>query len=333
MTKSARNTQANSPRSTARVRWKSIAKWGLASLILVSAGVAIWLATRPATPPPQVRVGGVAYCRGLPRFAQTLGFGGQMFLSTSERLIKGLVMYEVNPATGARRTFQDPSWDDAGYLGPITFDGDGNVYVAPVPRISLVDNPPEKQNIIYRVDTDTGVMSEFLSLPAPEPPSSSNPFGVLGLTHDCDTHSLYATSVAGSTRSRELGRIYRIDPSTGQVVSHFDDVDALGIGVFNGAHGKRLYFGSARVAEVRSIALDEHGDFVGEPRAEFSIIALSGGRDEKARRMSFDSAGGMLLYGVEFNFNLVATSEPLQTLYRFRYNPSQDGWELLAIEP
>jgi len=332
MTKPARNTQAKSTRPTAPAPWKSIAKWGLITLFSVSAGLAIWLVTRPAEPPPQVRLGGVAYCRGLPHFAQTLGFSGQMFLSTSERLLKGLVLYELSP-TGTQRTFQDPSWDDAGYLGPITFDGDGNVYVAPVPRTSLVDNPPEKQNTIYRVDTDTGVMSEFLNLPAPEPPSSSNPFGVLGLTYDCDTHSLYATSVAGSTRSQELGRIYRIDPSTGQAVSRFDDVDALGIGVFNGAHGKRLYFGSARIAEVRSIALDEHGDFTGEPRAEFSIIALSGGRDEKARSMSFDAVGGMLLYGVEFNFNLVASSEPTQTAYRFRYNSTQDSWELLAIAP
>lgn len=316
-----------------RIDVKSIAKWTLAALVVISAGLMIWQATRPAAPPAPARIGGVTYCQGLPHFALAAGFSGQMILSTSERQVKGLILLELSPTPDASRAFQDPSWDDAGYLGPIVIERDGNVYVAPVPRISLVDNPPEKQNIIYRIDTDTGVMSEFLNLPAPALPSPTNPFGALGLAYDCDTHSLYAASVAGSTREQELGRLYRIDLSTGQAAAQFDNVDAMGIGVFIGAHGKRLYFGSARVAEVRSIALDARGDFSGEPRTEFSIIGLSGGRDEKARRMRFDSAGGLLLYGVEFNFNLVATSEPAQTLYRFRYNASQDSWDLLSIEP
>ena len=319
----------------ARARRVSFLQLAVLAQLVVLAGLVVWLATRPSAPQPQSQpsIGGVTYCRGLPRFAQAQGFSGQMIFSTSERLMKGLVLYEPNPTPGASRVYQHPSWDDAGYLGPVVVDRDGDIYVAPVPRTNLVDNPPGKQNIIYRVDRGTGEIAAFLDLSALAPPSPENPFGLLGLAYDCDTHSLYATSVAGSTRTGEVGRIFRIDLNNRAIAAQVENIDAIGVGVLNGAQGKRLYFGAARAPEVRSIALGEDGNFRGEPRQEFSIATLSGGRDEKARRINFDAGGNMLVYAVEFNFNLVATSEPPQTVYRLLYRPEQDTFELLDISP
>lgn len=285
------------------------------------------------TPQPELATGAVDWCRVLPKFVKAVGLPAQVIVSTSERQIKGLVMYDpANPPTPENPrngVYQHESWDDAGYLGHVVTDEVGNLYTFPAPRVSLVDNPPGEQNVIYKVDTDSGEMAKWLELPAAAAPNSpENPFGVLGLAYDCETGALYASSVAGSTRSREVGRIYRIDVQQVQIVSQYGDVDAFGLGVFNGSTGKRLYFGAARLPEVRSLAIDPAGNFVGEPRHDLSLAGLGPKGDDRARRILFDPQGNMMIRAIEFNFNLIATSEQMQNEYRFHYNPLQDSWNL-----
>ena len=182
------------------------------------AAVGLWL-TQPqqagsaATPTPiaaptgtPLPIGSVSYCRHNAHFAPKVGLGDTVNASTSERMIKGLVMYNADLAPdqvqlGAPGVYQHPTWDDAGYLGPVATDGVGNIYTAPSPRVSLIDNPPAGANTIYKVDTETGEMKPLVTLPAGAPPSSANAYGILGLAYDCDTGSLYASSVAGSTRT------------------------------------------------------------------------------------------------------------------------------------
>ena len=96
------------------------------------------------------------------------------------------------------QVYQDPTWDDAGWLGYVTLDRNGNLFVFPAPRENLVDNSPEKANILYRVDSTSAQMTSVITLTAPAPPSPENPYGLLGTTLDCDTDSLYVTTVAGS---------------------------------------------------------------------------------------------------------------------------------------
>ena len=274
--------------------------------------------------------GPVTRCRTVPAFAKALGYTESSVLDTLGNK-KGLVLYDPPASQGGQpvHVYQHPTWGTAGYLGPLTSDKSGNIYVAPAPRVNLYDNPPDKQNTVYRVAAATGTMAEFIALPAAAAPSPANPYGVLGLTYDCDTHSLYASSVAGSTRAQEVGRIYHIDLHTGQIVSQLDGIDAFGLGVFNGASGKRLYFGSARVSEVRSVALANDGTFAGKPRPEVSLVGWGPEGDDKARRIVFDQRDVMVVRGMEFEFNLIATSERRQTEYRLAYDPSADGWKPL----
>ena len=89
-----------------------------------------------------------------------------------------------------------------------------------------------------------------------------------------------------------------------------------------------LYFGAARVSEVRSVALDGRGDFAGKPRLEYSMVGLGVEGDEKARRIIF-SNNTMLIRAMEFEFNLIATSERQQTEYQLRYDTSVDAWKPL----
>lgn len=286
-----------------------------------------------------IPTGPADYCRRHPRFARNLGFDERAILTTSAPTIKGLVM--IQPAAGnePERIYQDPTWDDAGFLGHMTFDPVGNVFVFPSPRVSLVDNPPAQQNTLYRVDTDSAVMSSWLTLTVDAPLTPENPFGLMGTTYDCDTKSLYAATVAGSSATAEIGKIMRIDVESAAVMAELQGIDPFGLTIYYepadynepadnalsenesstiadaaSATTKRLYFGAARAPEVYSVALDRNGDFAGQPQLELALPDPS----LKAWRIVWDTNGDLIVRAMPFDFNLIATSERIEIPFRFR---------------
>jgi len=307
-------------------------KWQLwlGAILIFAAGIAFWSWRQmmPAPLPATYQTGIVTYCLRGPAFVAELGLESPA-IDTSQLLATGLVIRE--PYENGRY-YQHETWDDAGSVGPFAYDRNGTVYLGPTPLASLQVNPTAEQNWIYQVDSQTAVMSQFLELPWPLPPSGGNPFGVTGLTHDCDTSSLYATSVAGSTAQEEVGSIYQIDLVNGEVVSQLENVDALGAGVYNGIDGKRLYYGLARSPEVHSIALDATtGQFIGESRLEFSLASQPGGSFDNAHRIQFTNDGTMIAKGVEFSYSLQVASDPQRNIYTFAYEPEDDSWRFLNV--
>jgi hypothetical protein len=331
-----RRTTQNMPPPPAPKPQRGWLWWAIGSATVLLLGLAIGaiaVVTNNAPPAPTPvllrQPGPVNSCRSVPKFATAAGYGSVNF-ATDDRAIMGLKMYD--PAQ-AENIYRHPSWANAGFLGPLVADGLGNVYVAPVPRINLIDNPPANQNRIYKVDTNTGEMKLWLELPSVAPPPVENPYGVLGIAIDCETNSLYVTSVAGSDRVTERGRIYRIDIATTQVAAQFDGIDAIGVGVYNTARGKRLYFGPTRVSEVRSIALDAQGNFVGTERVEFTLSASKASGSDRARRINFTDQNEMLVNGRQFDYNLIANTIQPNLLYVYRYRTIDDGWDFVSFDP
>ena len=285
--------------------------------------------TSEPTPPPNI--GAPTGCIHRPAFVSQLNLGNQIYIGTNLKGYTGLTLSAQQP-DGRVTVYQHPTWDDAGSLAAYVLDQDGNIYVAPAPFVSLDENPPQEQNNIYKVDARTGVMSLYMTLPWAAPPDTRNPFGILGLTYDCDTHSLYASSVAGSTYDEELGRIFQIDPTTASIVSQMDGVDAFGLGVYRGVKDKRLYFGSARNSSIRSVVLDDAGALDAEQRLEFYLLQAPGGQDERAKKIQFPKRDEMLVKGIEFNYTLRAASDFAEHDYTYRYDPANDAWEFVQVK-
>lgn len=320
--------------------------------IAILAAVCATTALAQALPPPEApgAIGGalaqspipankrldVIGCRANPRFLKDFrDFGAQSFFSTSERFRKGLVLLD---GPQKKRGWQHPSWDDFGWLAAIHYDERGNIYTVPAPRINVLDNRPHQQNRVLRVDSGTGNLRLLAELPTPEGGDvTQNPYGALGLAFDCDTRLLYVTSIAGSTRTAERGRIYALDRETGHIKFQLNGVDAMGLHLAriggDSPRDKRLYFGRIRAPEIWSVAVGANGAMLGEPRFEVSLEGLGPRGDDKARRISFTPDGQMLIWGIEFNVNLVAPTEKQQTYYRFRFNPKTRGWDRIAMEP
>lgn len=319
----------NPPLRKSPAKFPKFLIFGVLGLLIIGAG-AFYFYKNSGAKRTNKPLGTVLGCQQIPAFVRSLGFGNQVALSTSDRFIQGLILVE------GERKYQHPSWKSAGSLAPIQRDAQGNVYAAPAPWIDTLENKPDEQNKVYRVDANTQEMKQFADLPKLKNPSEENPFGVLGLTFDCDTNSLYAASVSGSTRKETNGGIFQIDVKTGKVVSQKQGIDVIGLGVFNSSKGKRLYYGLARASEIWSIDLNDDGGLAGEPRKEFSFAEFGTRGDDKARRINFaQNASGfeMLVFGIEFGFNLIAPSEKQETVYRFRYDMAKDAWNFQPEPP
>lgn len=268
-------------------------------------------------------------CKDYPAYALDLGFEGAVAMSTNIRGYPGLV-FIGHDQSGQRKIYQHPSWTRAGYLAAYAYDGSGNIYVAPSPLVSLWENPPEKQNRIWKIDAATRVMTLFAELPPAAAPSSSNPFGVLGLTYDCDLESLYATSVMGSTPDTERGRVFRIDVNTGEVDSVWQGRDSFGVGIRNTAAGKRLYLGSARTSGVYSAPLDAAGGLREPPRIELYLSNFPDGANDQVKRILFTDDNLLKIKGINFHYTLKVASAYPHSEYVFRKGP-EDDWRLIAV--
>ncbi len=280
-------------------------------------------------------------CKNNPIFMQNLpGINpSKAAISTIEKQKRGLVIVELqspqDPHSLRTNTYQDPTWDDAGYLGAFALDYEGNIYTIPAPVVSVLYNPQADQNTIYQVSSKTAELKPFLQIPHLAPDDTynpSNPYGLLGIFYDCDNHSLYATTVFGSDAQKEIGKIVHIDIATKQITDQLQNLDPFGLAIARSTGEKRLYYGKARSGDVYSLSLDSNGNFIGQPRFEFSIEGLGQRGDDRVRRIKPLPNGDILVYGLEFYYNLTAPTEKPETIYHFFYDFQQKKWRLLGFE-
>lgn len=310
------------------MRWRGmlLLLGGLGLVVALVAGAALLLARVPSAerqgPPSGIP------CRAFPPFASKLGFSARAGIDASDTREPGLRLVEPAGQGQQPRVYQDPSWLQAGYLGAPILDLSGNVYVAPAPQTSLALNPPDRQNRIYKIDGASGTMALFADIPPAQPPSLENPFGVLGLAVDCRTNSLYASSVAGSTRAAERGQLVRIDLRSGQVLGTLDGIDGFGLAVGRdgSAPGGRLYFGRARTPEIWSVALDQSGAFAGQPERELALGPWLADGDGRARRLALGEDGTLTATVSPFTYTLAPPSTAPQRLV-FTYDLSRRAWQ------
>ena len=303
--------------------------WGLIIFLLfLIVGVFIFVNKNKLRSSINYKFGSADYCKTNPFFVKQMKIPEPVYIDMTQTKGKGMVMI-----SGGKngKPFQFPTWSLAGYLGPYAMDEIGNIYVVPIPFVSIEEYPPQEQCVIYKVDSKTGKMDVFMELPWASPPHEKNPFNILGLAYDCDTRSLYASIVTGSTYEEEKGRIYQIDLKNKKIVDQINNIDVLGLGIFNFKKRKRMYLGMARSPELHSIYLDQDGHFIKKPKLEFALNELPGGGFDKCHRIRFLRNNTMELKGIDFNYTLHAESDVQRNIYNFRYDNNVGDWKFIEV--
>lgn len=270
-------------------------------------------------------------CKGNPAFIKTMGFEPKAsFFSTSDSKTMGLLLLQSeqpgNPNARIIKSFQHPSWKMAGWLAPILLDETGNIYSAPAPFISILYNPIANNNTIYKVDSKTGQMQEFIRLPLADSINPENPFGIIGMVYLCETGTLYVSSVAGSRLHEEKGHIYAIDVKTKKIIDQISNIDAMGMGITYTTGKRQLFFGTGRNSDVKTVVINSKGKFAGSPELAFSLANLGPRGDDKVRRIKSNQSGNLTVYGMGFSFNLIPAREKQETIYNFVYDEEEKTW-------
>jgi hypothetical protein len=247
-------------------------------------------------------------CAREPKFVKKFGLSARTMIDTTQAQPIGITVAEMDAKGGVIRRGQHPSWATAGYLGRILRDGEGFVYTYPVPSFSVENNPPDKANIIYRVDSESAVMTPFVEIKSEKKPSSQNPFGLLALAIDCAQNALYAASVMGSTASEENGVIARINLATREVKIVKRGIDALSLAVGAGQGARRLYVGTARDNTVVSFAIDAQGNLSDTASLEIDLDAFPSAQDKRARVLRWLPKGQLAVRAIPFDFTLAVRS-------------------------
>lgn len=269
-------------------------------------------------------------CKQMPRFVQQMGFPpGNSFFSTTDTRKMGLVLKQSaqvnNPNAGIVKEYQHPSWRSAGWLAPILLDEQGNIYTAPAPFVNILNNPNNKNNSIFKVDNQTGILEEWLQLPQQDS-TIQNPFGIIGMVYLCEAQVLYASSVSGSDRQNERGCIYAVDVKTKKIIDKITGTDATGMGISYTEGKRKLYFGTGRSSDIYAVILNKDGKFGSVPTVSFSIAGLGERGDDKVRRIFNNKDGTLTVAGFEFNYNLIAPREKQETQYQFSYDEEAAKW-------
>jgi hypothetical protein len=272
---------------------------------------------------------GIKDCKRLGSFTTNLGLNPQSSaFSTTEKKVQGVSLIDASTPENNRLMYQDSSWSKFGSMGPLAIDEAGNVYLAPVPFVNVLDNKREDQNKIYIINAQTGVMSEMINLGADAKKNMENPFGVMGLFYDCESQLLYVSSIAGSSRANENGCIYCLDVRQSPVVikDKFSHTDAIGVGVAYFNDKKRLFYGNSRDHHIYSVILKEDGTFTSSKRKEFTLSNIGPRGDDVARKIRFSQEGEILIQGVQFYYNLTAPTQKQESAYAFIYDVNKNEW-------
>lgn len=296
---------------------------GMLALVLVAAGLALGVGTADQLGATAATPKAVDSCRTTPQFVARVATAPNVALATDSREM-GLVL---RAASGNTPAYQDPSWDDAGYLGAIAYDRKGNVYAAPTPRLSLRDNPLAGAATIWRADTTTGKLQPFVSLPGNA--SERNPFGVLGLFYACDLDTLYAGSVLGSTPTQEHGGVIAMHLSDGAQTTLLESTDVMGVLVVRQGSGYTLYAGLARQPTVIALPLDAQGRASGPPTTLLNLNEAGATPQERVRKLRLiDNELVADLVPFTFSLQINATDIPQVRQARWIWNPSANTWVL-----
>jgi hypothetical protein len=267
-------------------------------------------------------------CNGSSAFLSNIGYSSNSSaFTTNLKNVTGLALVNLSDAT---KFYQHETWKDKGALGPIAIDEAGNVYVAPIPFVNVLDAMRKNQHQLYKVSTADGSMTTgFILDKADTTINNENAYGFVGLYYDCDNKFLYASTLQGSTKSKVAGRILCLDVSVVpfKVVDELKGIDAMGLAAAYLNNELRLFFGETRSSAIKSIAIKDDGKFIGKPRFEFSLSGLGPRGDDIAKKIRFDSkARQMNITGALFNYNLVAPSNMPESKYGAYYDLENQKW-------
>ena len=192
-------------------------------------------------------------CGRYPNFLAKLRVPQPIAIDLSQQRYKGLAFLY---GRGLHHAVHLKTWETFDYFSTYALDPRGNIYLSPMPFVSVKPRTFEFQKNIYFLDTNSGNLSIWLSLDEVKA-TPSNPFGIIALVYDCDDDTLWVSAIDESSYDKGRGVIYHIDIASKKILQRVEGVDALSLALLKSSRGKFLLTGDARKSQLLAMEIKE----------------------------------------------------------------------------
>ena len=236
-------------------------------------------------------------CIQHPKFLSKLGVTQPITIDLSQQQFIGLAfLYGQNFS----KVVHPQSWETFEHFSTYALDKKGDIYLAPMPFISIKPSTFNLQKNIYKLDSITGKLSIFMHF-EDVLPSASNPYGIISLVYDCDDETLWVSAIDESNYRAEKGVIYHIDIKSKRVLQRLKNVDALTLKLLKTKTDKFLLFGSARKNALYAYSIKKSMLFDKKNKL-FSLPSAS----EHIRKIRIIDENTLEIEVINFTYSLVS---------------------------
>jgi hypothetical protein len=262
-------------------------------------------------------------CSSPPRFLQQLGIKQPVVIDLSQQRFKGIAFHH---GKNMEKTYHPKEWGNLESFGTYALDEQGNIYLAPMPYISISENTFELQKNIYKLDSITGKIAIFMHLDDVLP-STNNPYGVYTLVYDCEDKTLWVATLDKTDYQHQKGVIYHIDIESKKILQRIEGFDALTLNILQTKKSKYLLAGSAKDSGLYAYTIDR-GLLSSKPVKLFSLP----NPNEHIRKIKI-KADYLQLQAIPFSYTLVAqATKEYRVIYDAEWDNSLSQWTLSKSE-
>jgi hypothetical protein len=263
-------------------------------------------------------------CAKSPEFLKQLKIPQPVMIDLSQKRFKGIALLYGKQF---QEVLQPKTWERYGHFGTYTVDKKGNIYLVPMPFISILPTTFNLQKNIYKLDSKTGKLSIFMHLDDVIP-NANNPYGIGSIVYDCDDDSLWVSAIDESDYQTQKGVIYHIDPHHKKILQKVKGFDALSIQLIKSSRGKYLLAGSARDSALYAFPIVD-GTMKKVPE---KVLTLSNA-NEHIRKIKVKGKNRLELQSIPFSYALIAqTRHNDRTHYSAVWNEKHHQWEIKKYE-
>ncbi len=260
-------------------------------------------------------------CVKYPDFLKSVGVSALIAIDLSQQRFKGLA-FRFGKAL--KKALHLKSWERFEYFGDYALDRAGNIYLTPMPFISIKPITFNLQKNIYKLDSKSGKLSIWKTIEEVTP-SSTNPFGIVAIEYDCETDSLFVSAIDKSNYSTSRGRIYHIDIKSKDILEVLEGVDALSLKILKTDRGKYLLAGLAKDSSLIAYKI-ENNKLISKKIFLFKIP----NELEHIRKIRVVGDNLLEVKTIPFLYNLIAqtTQGSIRTKYILKYMPETLYWNI-----
>ena len=258
-------------------------------------------------------------CARVPQFLRKMGATSPIIDLSQERY-KGIAFILGKERN---KVLHPKIWERFENFSTYALDESGNIYLAPMPYISIKPSTFNLQKNLYKLDSKTGKIAIWKHFDDVKP-DGTNPFGIISLDYDCDDQTLWVSAIDETDYRNQRGVIYHIDVKSQQIMQKIEGFDALTLRLLHTTKGKYLLAGSAKESKLYAFEIKD-GKLLENPIPLFTLVNTQA----FIRKIKIKGKNRLAIETIPFSYTLIAqTAKRNRNPYTVQWNPEKKSWKL-----